>query len=186
MQPRSDLEEEEEEETVFQVTKRGDSVSVEERWEVRRGWRPGWGALVMFWILRVSWRVGLGLGNRRVRDLGEGGLPMGTKEAEDEEGVVLLVDGESEVEEDDAGVELPLEDPESRSKSGLRGTGSDDDDGLLDSLSEGGEESADEASCCSSSSSSSRPLGYAAHEDCTWYSVMGVRFSRLAASDSKQ
>jgi hypothetical protein len=27
-------------EMVFQVTKRGDSVMVEERWEVRRGWRP--------------------------------------------------------------------------------------------------------------------------------------------------
>ena len=131
------------------VTKSGDSVMFEARWEVRRGCRP-----------------------------------IGTKEAEDEDGVVLFVDGDREEEEDDAGVELPLEAPESRSKIGLRGT-PNEDDCLPDSLSEGGEES-DSSSGSSSSSSSSRPLGYAAQEDCTWFNVMGVRFSRLAASASKQ
>jgi hypothetical protein len=33
---------------------------------------------------------------------------------------------------------------------------------------------------------SSRPLGYSAHEVCTWRRVMGVRFSRLAERASKQ
>ena len=84
--------------------------------------------------------------------------PIGTKEAEDEDGVVLFVDGVSEEEEDDAGVEVPLEGPDSRSKVGLRGTGREED-GFPDSLSEGGEESEDSSSGCSSSSSSSRPLG---------------------------
>ncbi len=57
MQPRR--ERDEDDDTVFQVTKRGDSVMAdEERWEVRRGCRP-----------------------------------MGTKEVEDEAGVVLAVDG---------------------------------------------------------------------------------------------
>jgi hypothetical protein len=84
--------------------------------------------------------------------------PIGTKEVEDEDGVVLFVDGDNEEEEDDAGVELPLEELKSRSKIGLRGTGTEDD-GFPDSLSEGGEESEDSSSGCSSSSSSSRPLG---------------------------
>jgi hypothetical protein len=111
--------------------------------------------------------------------------PIGTKEVDDEAGVVLFVDGERDDEEDDAGVELPLDAPDNRSKRGLRGADSEDD-GFPLSLSEGGEESADESSCFSSSSSSSRPFGYAAHDDCTWYNVIGVRFSRLAASASKQ
>lgn len=98
---------------------------------------------------------------------------------------MLFVDGARDDDEEDAGVEMPLEAPDNRSKRGLRGAESEDE-GLPDSLSEGGEESADESSCFSSSSSSSRPFGYAAHEDCTWYNVIGVRFSRLAASASKQ
>jgi len=113
-------------------------------------------------------------------ELRRGCRPIGTKDAEDEEGVVLFVDGTSE-EEEDAGVELPLDDPERRSRTGLRGTGSE----ALLSLSDGGEES-DSSSGCDEVSSSSRPLGYAAQEDCTWYSVMGVRFSRLADRASKQ
>jgi hypothetical protein len=72
-------------------------------------------------------------------------IPIGTKEVEDEAGVVLFVDGDKEDEEDEAGVELPLEELESRSRSRLRGTESFDD-GFPDSLSEGGDESAD-SSC---------------------------------------
>jgi hypothetical protein len=40
MQPRREREDEESEEIRFQVTKRGDSDIVDERCEVRRGWRP--------------------------------------------------------------------------------------------------------------------------------------------------
>ena len=41
MQPRRERDEDEEGETVFQVTKRGDSLmGAEERWAERRGWRP--------------------------------------------------------------------------------------------------------------------------------------------------
>jgi hypothetical protein len=83
---------------------------------------------------------------------------IGTKEVEDEDGVVLFVDGDNEEEEDDAGDELPLEELKSRSKIGLRGPGAEDN-GFPDSLSEGGEESEDSSSGCSSSPSSSRPLG---------------------------
>ena len=72
-------------------------------------------------------------------------IPIGTNEVEDEAGVVSFVDGDKEDEDDEAGVELPLEELESRSRSGLRGTESFDD-GFPDSLSEGGDESAD-SSC---------------------------------------
>jgi hypothetical protein len=53
-----------------------------------------------------------------------------------EAGVVLFVDGDREEEEEDAGVELPIEElrSESRSKIGLRGAESIDD-GLPDSVS---------------------------------------------------
>lgn len=154
--------------------------------------------------LFTSWRAGfLGSGdggrNESVRTVTKSGdsvmeerwevrrgcRPIGTKETEDEDGVELFVDGEREEDEEDAGVELPLEDPDTLSKMGLRGTVSEDG-GLPDSLSEGGEESEESSSGCSSSSSSSSPFGYAAHEDCTWSNVMGVRFSRLADSASKQ
>lgn len=40
MQPRSERDEDESEEMVFQVTKRGDSEIVDERWDVRRGCKP--------------------------------------------------------------------------------------------------------------------------------------------------
>jgi hypothetical protein len=124
MQPRR-VRVEEDGETVFQVTNKGDSVmEVEARWEVRRGCRP-----------------------------------MGTKELEEEAGVVLVVDGERELEEEDAGVELPLKggrEEETRSRVGFRGAGREE--GGLDSLSEG-EEGEDDAESGSSSSSSSRPLG---------------------------
>jgi len=131
--------------TVFQVTKRGDSViEDEERWDVRRGWRP-----------------------------------MGTNEVEDEAGVVVFVDGERELEDEDAGDEVRESD--TRWNVGLRGTG-----GLEEVSVSEGEESEDDEDSSSSSSSSSRPLGYSAQEDCTWLRVMGVRFSRLAASASKQ
>jgi len=124
MQPRR--ERDWEGETVFQVTKRGDSVmGEEERWLVRRGWRP-----------------------------------MGTKELEDDAGVVLFVDGARELEDEDAGDEVRESD--TRCKVGLRGTA-----GLEEvSVSEGEESEDDDAG--SSSSSSSRPLGYSAQEDCTW------------------
>jgi len=95
--------------------------------------------------------------------LRRGCKPTGTKDAEEEEGVVLFVDGASD-EEEEAGVELPLDDPESRSRIGLRGTGRV---GRFPSLSDGGEESEDSRSGDEVSSSSS-PLGYAAHEVCTW------------------
>lgn len=125
MQPRR--ERDCEGETVFQVTKRGDSViEDEERWDVRLGRKP-----------------------------------MGTKELEDEAGVVLFVDGAREEEDEDAGDEV--RDSDTRCKVGLRGTG-----GLEEVSVSEAEESEDDDDAGSSSSSSSSPLGYSAQEDCTW------------------
>jgi hypothetical protein len=86
------------------------------------------------WFVRLGWR------------------PMGTNELEDEAGVVLLVDGASELEDEDAGDEVRESD--TRCKVGLRGTAGFEDVSVSE-----GEESEDDDDAGSSSSSSSRPLG---------------------------
>ncbi len=97
-------------------------------------------------------------------------------------GVVAAVLGLNEVEDEDAGVEEPEEefrDPDRRWRMGLRGAGSE-------CLVTSGSEASSSSSRVDSVASSSRPLGYASQAVWTWYSVIGVRFSRLAERASKQ
>jgi len=106
--------------------------------------------------------------------------PTGTKLGVLLFGVVASVSGLSELELLLlAGVELPLAGErlsDTRCRTGLRGAAS-----------EGLSASSFSASCSDEMDAlSSSPLGYSAHEVCTWYSVMGVRFSRLAERASKQ
>ena len=65
-------------EMVFQVTKRGDSVMVEERWEVRRGWRPRIRLAGVCWrgrvrgCLKLLEGLQIGMGNKYPTDRNEG------------------------------------------------------------------------------------------------------------------
>lgn len=131
--------------TVFQVTKRGDSVMDSLRCDVRRP------------------------------------IPMGVKDSSDDVGVVLAVEGARDTEEveDDEGVELLG----IRETAGLRNA---DVDNKVEDLPDVSISSSSSPSDPSASDSFSSPLGYSAHDNCTWFKVIGVRFSRLAASASKQ
>jgi hypothetical protein len=108
--------------------------------------------------------------------------PTGTKLGVLLFGVVASVSGLNELELLLLpGVERPLAGErlsDTRCKAGLRGTASE---GLSASSFSPSCSCSDEMHALSSS-----PLGYSAHELCTWYSVMGVRFSRLAERASKQ
>lgn len=131
-------------ETVFHVTKRGDSTMSRVRCEV---WRP---------------------------------MPMGVNVSVELAGVVSAVEGLREEDEDEEpGVEEPEgERAERRWRVGLRGLG--------DLEVDEGSSSPSATSSSAYSSSTPNPLGYSAHEVCTSYKLIGVRFSRLADRASKQ
>ena len=135
-------------ETVFHVTKRGDSTMSLARCEV---WRP---------------------------------MPIGVNVSVELAGVVSAVEGLREEDEDEEpGVEEPEgERAERRWRVGLRGLG--DLEVMLEV--DEGSSSSSATSSSADSSSASNPLGYSAHEVCTWYKLIGVRFSRLADRASKQ
>ena len=107
-------------------------------------------------------------------------MPIGENLSVELAGVVSAVFGsKDELEELEPGVEEPLgEGAERRCTAGLRG--------LSFGTREETEVGLEGSSSSSADSSSSRPLGYSAHEVCTWYKLIGVRFSRLAARASKQ
>lgn len=89
--------------------------------------------------------------------------------------------------EDEAGVEE--RETERRSRMGMRGLEVPFEVEFKGwEVEEAGSESESGSSVADSpsSSSSSRPFGYASQEDCTWYIVIGVRFSRVAERVSKQ
>lgn len=103
------------------------------------------------------------------------------KESDDDAGVVPAVEGARDMDdvEDEEGVELfgKLD------RTGLRNVAVDWVGDLVDvSIAP----SSSSPSDSSSSDSISRPFGYSAHDVCTWFKVIGLRFSKLAARVSKQ